>query len=485
MCSATQTRPLQHAAGGWRLALVERSARRRAPVKMRLQRRADLRLPDGAQACGPAARRRTAAASAARHRAAPASAATARAPRAAAPAPAARGLPAVRRWGSRRRRRCLPSGRLPCAKKASSASTSASLLRRRQLDVDALDAVGVLAHARQRDHHVLVDLEGVGVLGDRRGALAVEPELLARLGADGDEAFAAARSWRCAPPRGWRAPPRRRRRRRCRRTAPSWAGRRACSWWRSPPPSGSGRPGAPGRPACAPPRFCSANMKSLISTMLGTASLRVAEELQAHRARVRRHAVHDPARAGDQAVAAFLLDAGQAGEELVGDVLAQAFLAEGACRGCPAARCAPASCRRRRSSCSSKLATSASWILPRLWFRRVDLQPLAPRGVTMRQRGQVVQRRAPQHGLLAAGVHGDVAADAARPRPRSGRPRTRSRRARPHRPRAASPRRLRSRRWPPARSRPGSATISTSVMASSFSVLMTALFQVSGIAPPV
>ena len=35
------------------------------------------------------------------------------------------------------------------------------------------------------------------------------------------------------------------------------------------------------------------------------------------------------------------------------------------------------------------------------------------------------------------------------------------------------------------RSRPGSCTISTSVMASSFSVLMTALFQVSGTAPPV
>ncbi len=34
-------------------------------------------------------------------------------------------------------------------------------------------------------------------------------------------------------------------------------------------------------------------------------------------------------------------------------------------------------------------------------------------------------------------------------------------------------------------SSPGSETISTSVMASSFSVLMTALFQTSGIAPPV
>ena len=34
----------------------------------------------------------------------------------------------------------------------------------------------------------------------------------------------------------------------------------------------------------------------------------------------------------DQAVAAFLLDARQAGQELVGDVLAEAFLAEGAAR---------------------------------------------------------------------------------------------------------------------------------------------------------
>jgi hypothetical protein len=37
------------------------------------------------------------------------------------------------------------------------------LVAQAELDVDALDAVGVLAHARQRDHHVFVDLEGVGV----------------------------------------------------------------------------------------------------------------------------------------------------------------------------------------------------------------------------------------------------------------------------------------------------------------------------------
>ena len=267
MCSATQTRP--RSTSWWmRLALVD--DRREAPRRRRC-------ACSGARICVfhdarsvwscSCAKQRARQCRAAPRPAAPASAATARAPRAAAPAPAARGLPAARRWAISPASSLLPSGRLPCAKKASSASTSCELVAQAQLDVDALDALGVLAHARQRDHHVLVDLEGVGVLADGRGALAVEPELLARVGADGDEALAARGCWRCAPPRWWRAPPRRRRRRRCRRPAPSSAGRRACSWWRSPPPSGSGRPGAPGRPGWRRPRFASANMKSLISTM--------------------------------------------------------------------------------------------------------------------------------------------------------------------------------------------------------------------------
>ena len=67
------------------------------------------------------------------------------------------------------------------------------LVADRQLDVDALDAVGVVAQALERNDDVLVDLERVGVPRDRGGARAVEPELLARLGGDGDEAFAAAR----------------------------------------------------------------------------------------------------------------------------------------------------------------------------------------------------------------------------------------------------------------------------------------------------
>ncbi len=68
----------------------------------------------------------------------------------------------------------------------------------------------------------------------------------------------------------------------------------------------------------------------------------LAEELEAHRADRRRHPVQDEARADDDAVAAFLLHAGQAREELVGDVLAEARLAE---------------LRRRESSSVSRRAT--------------------------------------------------------------------------------------------------------------------------------
>ena len=46
------------------------------------------------------------------------------------------------------------------------------------------DATAVVGQAVERYHHVLVDLEGVGVCRDRRSARAVQPEALARLGAD-------------------------------------------------------------------------------------------------------------------------------------------------------------------------------------------------------------------------------------------------------------------------------------------------------------
>ena len=44
------------------------------------------------------------------------------------------------------------------------------LVARGKLNIDALDGIGVLAHPLQWDHHVLIDLEGIGVAGNRCGA---------------------------------------------------------------------------------------------------------------------------------------------------------------------------------------------------------------------------------------------------------------------------------------------------------------------------
>ncbi len=134
--------------------------------------------------------------------------------------------------------------------------------------------------------------------------------------------------------------------------------------------------------------------------------------------------------------------------------------------------------------CSSKLATRRSWILPRLWSRRVTSSHSASRR-DHAPGHQVVQRRAPQHGLLAAGVHGDVAADAGG----LGRGRVDREHEAGALGRVGHALRDHAGLGPDRRHRlrPGRAmaTCSTSVMASSFSVLITALFQVSGMAPPV
>jgi hypothetical protein len=98
----------------------------------------------------------------------------------------------------------------------------------------------------------------------------------------------------------------------------------------------------------------------------------------------------------------------------------------------------------------------------------------------MRQDSQVVERGAPQHGLLATGVHRDVAADAGG----LGRGRVDGKHisgalGRVGHALVTTPASVQI--VATGRSMPGSAThLDTSVMVSSFSVLMTALFQVSG-----
>ena len=64
-----------------------------------------------------------------------------------------------------------------------------NLVTQRQLDVDALYAVGVLGHARQGNDHVFVDFEGIGMAADGCSAFAVQPKLFTRLGTHCDETF--------------------------------------------------------------------------------------------------------------------------------------------------------------------------------------------------------------------------------------------------------------------------------------------------------
>jgi len=294
------------------------------------------------------------------------------------------------------------------------------LVAQAELDVDAFDALGVLAHARQRDDHVLVDLEGVGVLGNRGRALAVEPELLARVGADRGEALAGARIGYPHHLAGGAGDgvlvvandvtqQHHLRQARTRERALALGGVAhglEIAVVQVLQAREQDRAAALGILARAVQREqIVLDLDDARHRVLG-----VAEELQAHRAHVPRHAVHDPARAGDEAVAAFLLDAGQAGQELVGDVLAQALLAERA-----AGNVQPLAAFELPAAGVEVLQLEAGHLgvvdLAPVVVQARDLEPLRV-GRDHAPTGQVVQRRAPEHGLLAAGVHGDVAADA-------------------------------------------------------------------------
>ncbi len=198
------------------------------------------------------------------------------------------------------------------------------LVVQRQLDVDAFYAIAIIAHARQRDHHVLVDLERVGVLGDRRSARAIQPENLARLGGHGDKAFAAAQIGQAHDLGCGHC-------RRIRVIADHIGDQHHL------------RAGAAFRFGGVAHRLQIALVQmfqtgqqgigmrihiGLYFHYRGDRFTHLTEEFQAYGACVFVRAMQDEARRGDDAVAAFLLDAGQAGQEFVGDILAQSGLAE-------------------------------------------------------------------------------------------------------------------------------------------------------------
>ena len=277
-----------------------------------------------------------------------------------------------------------------------------------QLDVDALNAQRVLTHARQGNDHVFVDLESVGVFADGGGSLAVEPEFFARFRADGHKAFADATVGQTDDLAGGLG-------HRVFVVAHDVAnehhlGQTAIAFF------------AFGRIThgleVAVIQVFQAGQHDPRSGLLGEhvildvhngrhAVFGVAKELQTHRSHVRRHAVHHPARAGDEAITAFFLDAGQTAQKLVGHVLAQTFFAEGLARDGELFGAQRGFAVRRKVT-QLKGGNFSVVDLAQVVVGAHHLQPLGLRRDHAPAQ-QVVQRRAPQHGFFAARVHGDVA----------------------------------------------------------------------------
>ena len=308
------------------------------------------------------------------------------------------------------RRLVLPAqGQIAPAEEGLQLVAQGNLVAQAELDVDALDAVGVFGHARQGNHHVFVDLEGVGVAADRGGALAVEPELLARLGANRDEALAGARIGDADHLAGGAG-----------HGIGIVTGDVADQHHLGQAPA-LALGGVADRLQVAVVQMLQAGQEGAGALLLGKHEILdfhdaghriacIAEEFQADRSRMRRHAVNHPTRTGDQAVTTLLLHTGQAGQELVGHVLAKSFLAEGGARDVQ-----PLGLQQLAATGVKGLELKAGELdimnLAQVVVQPCDFEPL---GVRRHHppAGQVVQRGAPQYRLLATRVHRDVAADA-------------------------------------------------------------------------
>ncbi len=287
------------------------------------------------------------------------------------------------------------------------------LVTERQLDVDALDRIGVVAHALERDHDVFVDLERVRVARNRRRARTVQPELLACVRVDGNEALAGAAVRDSHDFRG--------RTRHCILVIADDIAEQHHLWQRAAP---GFRRIADGAQIALVQVFEASQLRTVgtRSRVEETLDLhdrrdrvpRLTEEFHAHGADVLRHPVQHPARRRDHAVATFFLHAGQAAEELVGNVLAETGLAK-----------LPALDLDARCSQHARPLWSVAAILPgeieacdRSFVNLAavvrdtrDFEPVAVR-IDHAPPGEIVDRRTPQHRLLAARVHRDVAADA-------------------------------------------------------------------------
>ena len=136
----------------------------------------------------------------------------------------------------------------------------------------------------------------------------------------------------------------------------------------------------------------------------------IAKKLQTHRTGVGGHAVHHPAGAGDQTVAALFLNTRQTAQKLVSNVLAQALLAKARTRNVQplgALQCFAISL----VIFQLKAGHCRIMNLAHVVVEARDFQPGSLRR-NHAPRCQIIQRSTPQHGFLAARIHGNVAANA-------------------------------------------------------------------------
>ena len=127
---------------------------------------------------------------------------------------------------------------------------------------------------------------------------------------------------------------------------------------------------------------------------------------------MRRHTVQHKACTGDDAVGAFFLYTGQAGQELVGDVLAQAYFAEGAARDhqlFAADHGFAVVLQAGDAEGGGGDIVDLAVVVADAFYEH----PVAVR-VDHFPAGQVVQRGAPEHGFFTASIHGDIAANTGR-----------------------------------------------------------------------
>ena len=156
----------------------------------------------------------------------------------------------------------------------------------------------------------------------------------------------------------------------------------------------------------------------------GHGLLGIAKELEADGAGVAWHAMQDPTTAGDQAIATFLLNARKSTEDLVGDIFAQAqstkaapFNLEFFLRERLANEASTIALASPVAQCTGVLigpVTTDAKCRPGLVVDLAhavanagDFEPVAI-GVDHAPRRKVVDGRAPEHGLLATGIHGDI-----------------------------------------------------------------------------